>query len=168
MVQNTLPPDILDLLQRLQASPKLIAHLAIVHAAALVITGELATYWPTLHYDKQAVLFGAATHDIGKIAHPQELTQPGKQHEESGPALLMQQGISVHYTRFARTHGRWQAEVPAQLEDLLVAFADKTWKGQRDEALEQAIVQHIAEQTHEEPWNVYMKLDDIAEKALRM
>lgn len=165
---SPLPTEIVNLLQHLQAPPRLIAHLVIVHAAAVTITEQLARIWPTLSYDKQAALFGAATHAIGKIVYSQELTEPGNQHEEIGPQLLMRNGISAHYARFARTHGRWQEEQPPLFEDLLVAFADKTGKRQRNAALEQAIVQCIEEQTYEEVWSIYIKLDDIAEAVVKM
>ena len=46
--------------------------------------------WPVLSVDHEAVLYGAATHDIGKVLHPNELDGPGNEHEKDGPALLEQ------------------------------------------------------------------------------
>ena len=83
-------------------------------------------------------------------------------HEEIGPQLLLESGLPEVHARFACTHARWEQEPDAQIEDLLVAFADKIWKGKRDETLEGAITQQIAQQYQEENWQVYMQLDDIA------
>ena len=47
------------------------------------------------------------------------------------------------------------------LEDLLVAAADKVWKGKREEALEQALVHRIAVLSGTEAWQVWLRLDDI-------
>lgn len=115
-----------------------------------------------LEFDHQRVLFGAATHDIGKTVATYELTGPGTQHEEIGPQLLQESCFPESYARFARTHAQWDREASLQLEDLLVAFADTIWKGKRDEALEQEIAQQIARQCQEELWQVYIKFDDIA------
>ena len=115
-----------------------------------------------LEFDQQRVLFGAATHDLGKAVVTNELTGPGSQHEEIGPQLLLESCFPESYARFARTHAQWDREALPQMEDLLVAFADKIWKGKRDEALEQEIAQQIARQSQEELWQVYIKLDDLA------
>ena len=48
-----------------------------------------------------------------------------------------------------------------QLEDLLVALADKVWKGARVEALEMKVTQHIAQHCQQEEWAVYIVLDDL-------
>ncbi len=167
MLFQALPPEITELLYKLNAPPRLMAHLTVVHDVAITITKKLEEQWPNLQYDKQAVLIGAASHDIGKTVYTHELTGPGQQHEEIGPNILTKNGIPENYVRFARTHGRWQQEPSIQLEDLLVAFADTIWKGARDEALEMAISQQISKQTHEEIWQDYMKIDDIASEIAR-
>ena len=104
------------------------------------------------------MLFGAAIHDIGKCLHPEEQSRPGHQHEAAGETLLIECGIAPARARFCRTHGEWKSESP--LEDLLVALADKIWKGKRDELLEDAVVASIVHQTGEERWKVYLALDD--------
>lgn len=162
MLFHELPPEARDLLAKYAATPRLVAHLTIVHDVALKLIKYLKACWPTLEFDHQRVLFGAATHDIGKTVATNELTGPGSQHEEIGPQLLLDSGISEAYARFARTHAQWDREASPQLEDLLVAFADKIWKGKRDEALEQEIAQQVARQCQEALWQVYIKLDDIA------
>lgn len=162
MILHELPAEVLDILSRHAASPRLIAHLIIVHDVAVTLVRQINASWPTLTYDQESVLIGAAIHDVGKTIYTNELTGPGNQHEEIGPQLLLQDGFQEKHARFARTHGRWNREASTQLEDVLVAFADTIWKGKRDESLEQEIAQEIARRCHEEPWDVYMKLDDIA------
>jgi hypothetical protein len=110
MLLQPLPPEINQLLHDLHAPPKLVAHLTLVHATAFTLSSRLREHWPDLLYDQQAVIIGAATHDIGKIVYPQELTQPGNRHEDAGPGLLIAHGLPEHYARFARTHAQWQQE----------------------------------------------------------
>lgn len=160
---GTLPDPVLDLLGRLDAPPQLVAHLTLVHAVACTLIERLAKRWPDLPYDGEAVRVGAATHDIGKVVHRAELGGPGHAHEDDGPALLIQAGYPEALARFARTHGRWASDPGAKLEDLLVAVADTIWKGKRDEHLEGTLVQRITGLTAEEPWVVYMALDEIVQ-----
>lgn len=157
-----LPPEISQLLRDLDAPSKLVAHLTLVHVTAFTLIQKLKELWPNLSYDQRAVLIGAATHDIGKVLYSRELTQPGNQHEEAGPALLIAHGLSEDYARFACTHARWQHDPAIQLEDLLVAFADHIWKGARNNTLEEAIVRQIAQRCNEAFWDVYLQLDEIA------
>ena len=58
------------------------------------------------------------------------------------------------------THGGG-LDVNDPLEDLLVAVADKIWKGKREDALEQALASRIATSSDQEPWQVWLTLDDI-------
>lgn len=157
-----LPPEVLDILAKYGAPPRLVAHLTIVHDVAITLIKQLDASWPTLDYDQERVLLGAATHDVGKTVYTNELTGPGDQHEEIGPQILMESGFLETHARFARTHAQWDREASVQLEDVLVAFADTIWKGKRDEVLEQEIAQQIARQCQEELWQVYMKFDNIA------
>lgn len=157
-----LPPEVLDILAKYAVPPRLVAHLTVVHDVAITLIKQLDASWPILEYDRKRVLIGAATHDVGKAVYINELSGPGTQHEGIGPQLLLESGLPETYARFARTHARWNQDISAQLEDLLVAFADTIWKGKRDESLEQEIAQQIAKQCQEETWQVYMKLDDIA------
>ncbi len=160
MKVHKLPPEVTVLFHRLKVPPRLVAHLTLVHDVAATLVEELQKQWPDLSYDKQAMLIGAATHDFGKIIHTAELTKPGTFHEESGPTLLIENGVPEQYARFARTHGRWDQE-PVTVEDLLVALADKIWRGQRNEKLEIAVSQRIAIATNQELWQVYAELDTI-------
>ncbi len=118
-----LPPQAVDLLVRLQAPPRLGAHLRAVHDVAWRLTGWLAGAYPKLEFDRPAVLFGAATHDIGKVVHPEELSGPGSRHESAGRRLLLDAGVDPALARFAGSHGTWDSPA-AEVEDLLVSVAD--------------------------------------------
>ena len=157
-----LPAQVVSLLEALHAPPRLVAHLRLVHDVARTIISRIDQAWSNLVYDRQAVLIGAATHDIGKIIHPEELTHPGHEHEKAGEALLKALGVSEQIARFARTHRQWADEPQGQLEDYLVALADTLWRGKRDEQLEEAISKCIVAQTHQAQWHVFLTLDAIA------
>lgn len=162
MEPTPLPVEISDVLRALHAPPRLVVYLRLVHAVACTLTERISAVWPMLHYDQGDVLLGAATHDIGKISYPNELSEVGIQHEVVGPEILLAHGFNEKVARFARTHGRWEQEEQPSLEDLLVALADALWKGQRQQRLEQRLIQLIVEQCQDEPWHTYMQLDDLA------
>ena len=149
-----LPPRARTLLETLAAPPRLGAHLRVVHDVAVTLTG-----WVGPRADVPAVLFGAATHDIGKILHPEELSGPGSAHELAGYALLLSQGVEEGLARFARTHGSWDA-ADATTEDLLVTLADKVWKGKRLPELEQRVASRLGG----ERWETFLALDDELER----
>ncbi len=161
------PKHVDDLLEALAAPPRLVTHLMLVQQVAIALTQALEQTWPGLPYDRQAVLLGAATHDIGKTIHRQELRQPGHRHEEAGVSLLLQYGFSPEQARFARTHAQWRQDPTPTFEDLLVALADTTWKGKRGAELEDALVQQIARLRAEEPWAIYLALDKIVQAITR-
>jgi hypothetical protein len=151
-----LPPRARTLLESLGAPSRLGAHLRMVHDVAVTLTSWAR---PRVDFDVTAVLFGAATHDIGKIRHPAELSGPGSLHEAAGCALLLEQGVEEASARFARTHGSWDAP-DATLEDLLVSLADKVWKGKRIPELEQRVVSWLGGP----PWETFLALDDELER----
>jgi putative nucleotidyltransferase with HDIG domain len=156
-----LPSKVHELLQQLQAPPRLIAHLTLVHDVAAKLIFQIDGAWPNLKYDRTAVLIGAATHDIGKAIKPEELVAPGKDHEGIGVALLQKAGFPEKHARFAWTHGGETREPHQTLEDLLVRIADTIWKGVRNEALEEQLCTLLAERRSEKTWEVFAKLDDI-------
>jgi hypothetical protein len=117
--------------------------------------------FPGLKFDADSVFFGAATHDIGKAIYPEELTGPGKSHEEEGAVLLKKHGVSVERARFAYTHGNWKNDPSARIEDLLVALADNCWKGKRIPELEAEAVTSVSIMTGKESWEVFAALDNI-------
>lgn len=155
-----LPPEVEKLCRTLNAPARLIAHLTLVHDAACELIVGLQRTFPTLAVDRDAVHFGAATHDIGKVLHPNEITGTGNRHEEDGPRLLVQNGVPPALARFARTHANWD-EPGTVIEDLLVALADSIWKGRRDDFLEQMVVGRIVAAVEIEPWDVWLRLDEV-------
>jgi hypothetical protein len=153
-----LPADAARLLTELHAPARLVRHLSLVHdvAAALLDQLDAAGALPPA-VDRAAVCFGAATHDIGKTLHPEELSAPGAQHERAGESLLLAHGVPPHLARFARTHA-----APEDLEDLLVALADRLWRGKRDPALEDRLLTTLSAALSLPAWQLLLTLDDIA------
>ncbi|MBB5893377.1 HD domain-containing protein [Kutzneria kofuensis] len=147
-----LPSAASELLLRLSAPPRLAAHLRAVHDVAVQLTDWFSGRLPL---DVDAVHFGAATHDIGKVVHVEELSAPGHRHEPAGRDLLLAQGIPPELARFAATHASW-AEPGITAEDLVVSLADKIWKAKRVPDLEQLIVARL----DGEPWQAFLELDD--------
>ncbi|HEX8870608.1 MAG TPA: HD domain-containing protein [Lentzea sp.] len=154
-----LPPEAVALLEDLQAPPRLVAHLRAVHDVASQLCDWLSHHHPQVPVDRAAVSFGAATHDIGKVLHPAELSGPGSSHEPAGHSLLLAHGIPDHLARFARTHASWTAD-DVTIEDLLVSLADKVWKAKRVPDLEHLVTAHLATAAGQEPWEVFLALDD--------
>ncbi|TDD69764.1 HDIG domain-containing protein [Actinomadura darangshiensis] len=145
----------------LDAPPRLAAHLRAVHDVAAELVAWCGERHPSLAVDAEAVLFGAATHDIGKALHPAELSGPGAEHEEAGYALLRERGVEERLARFARTHASWDG---AGVDDLLVSLADKVWKAKRVPGLEQRVVDAIAAASGQEKWQVFIDLDDVCDR----
>lgn len=155
-----LPRTVADLLLSLDAPPRLAAHLRLVHDVAHELVEWLARRHPTLAFDREAVLFGAATHDIGKLAHPAELSGPGSRHEEAGRELLLAHGFDARLARFAGTHAAW-AGPDIRFEDLLVSVADKVWKNKRVPELEDRVVASLAAAGGGTVWEEFLALDDL-------
>jgi hypothetical protein len=154
-----LPDRARALLEELDAPPRLAAHLRAVHDVAWQLADWVRQHYPGVAFERQAVLFGAATHDIGKTRYLEELSSPGSLHEQAGYELLLAQGVDEDLARFARTHASW-ATTEVGFEDLLVSLADKAWKAKRVPDLEQLLVDRLAAQSGQEPWAVFMALDD--------
>ena len=158
---HELPEEVKVLFEKIAVPPYLLAHLIVVHDVATRLVSAIQRRWPELSFDAEAVRFGAATHDVGKVLHPNEMFAPGEAHREAGAKLLRQHGVSAARARFARTHAEWASVRNVQLEDLLVAMADKTWKGGRDERLENAFLAAIGQTVGDERWEAYMVLDEL-------
>jgi putative nucleotidyltransferase with HDIG domain len=156
-----LPSVAVELLEALAAPPRLAAHLRAVHHVAHRLTRDLAA--DGLEFDRDAVLFGAATHDIGKVRHPEELEQPGHEHEQAGYELLLSFGVPPERARFAGTHGASWHDPDAPTEDLLVSLADKIWKAARVTPLEQSVLQRL----RGEEWDAFLRLSNILEPIAR-
>jgi hypothetical protein len=159
---HPLPSDAVALLHRLNAPPRLIAHSALVHDVARRLVDALMTRWPMVGIDKDSIVFGAATHDIGKVYHSEELTGPGHQHEPTGRSLMIAAGISPQLARFCVTHGTWYTDKVA-MEDILVALADTCWKGSRNPVLEEHVIERIKAVYPEEPWETMLFVDQLVE-----
>lgn len=155
-----LPDQVIELLKSLKARGRLVAHLTLVHDVATQLISRIKYEYPDLHFDEQAVLFGAATHDIGKTLFPAELVGPGSMHEKCGAEILKKFGIPDSLARFARTHASWNS-TDVTNEDLLVAIADKIWKGKRQDDLERALVYRISVVLSKPEWEVFVSLDTI-------
>ncbi|MEV6950478.1 HD domain-containing protein [Streptomyces sp. NPDC051183] len=155
-----LPPEVAELLRVLADPPRLAAHLRLVHDVAYELADWLTGYCPGLAFDREAVLFGAATHDVGKAVHPAELTGPGSAHEPAGRDLLLDHGFGPERSRFAATHAAW-AEPDVSLEELLASTADKVWKGKRVPELEDLLIGRLVGVAGGERWEVYLRLDEL-------
>jgi hypothetical protein len=155
-----LPAAVGELLVSLQAPPRLAAHLRAVHDVAWQLTESLSTRRPALVFNRGAVLYGAASHDIGKAVHIDELTGPGSRHEAAGYSLLIAHGVPARLARFARTHASWTAPDTA-IDDHLVSLADKIWKAKRVPDLEDLVTSEIAAACGIERWQAFAELDDI-------
>ena len=153
-----LPAEAREVLEALDAPPRLAAHLRAVHDAACELTDWVARHHPAAEFDRATVLFGAAIHDIGKTVHAGELSGPGHSHERAGYELLLARGVEEPLARFAANHGSWHES--SSLEDLLVSLADKVWKAKRVSDLEKLVTDRLAEASAQEPWQVFMSLDD--------
>lgn len=158
-----LPNRITDLLEELNAPERLKKHLQIVHSTANDLISQFKQKWPLISFNEELVLLGAGTHDIGKTEITSELFESGKKHELRGEQLLIEYGFTENEARFAFTHGNWQ-DKNVKLEDLVVALADKVWKGKRVDALEEKLGQMLAENLTTDYWEIYTELDQILEK----
>ncbi|OLF06653.1 phosphohydrolase [Actinophytocola xinjiangensis] len=154
-----LPPGVEVLLTDVRAAPRLVAHLRAVHDVACQLTEWIRRHHPGVAFDRAAVEFGAAVHDIGKVEHLDELSGPGSAHEHAGYELLLARGVEEPLARFARTHASWTA-AGVGVEDLLVSLADKVWKAKRVPELEHLITEHLATANGQPTWEVFMSLDD--------
>lgn len=158
-----LPTRVAAILVTLHAPPRLAAHLRAVHDVATQLTDWIEDHHPSVVIDRHAVLFGAATHDIGKTMHPDELSGPGSQHEPAGRQLLLDHGVEPSLARFAATHAAWLG-AGIEMEDLLVSVADKVWKAKRVPDLEGLVVDRLAAVSGQETWQAFLDLDDCLDR----
>lgn len=157
---STLSPH--ELLARLNAPAHLIRHLELVSEAAASLTDGLVALG--LELDADWIMRASMLHDIGKLLHPEELHAPGHAHEEAGFKLAIAHGLPESLARSCLTHAAWQQA--QSLEELVVALADKLWKGKRHEALEAHFVAQASASLQVEPWALYLSLDDLFEQVV--
>lgn len=156
-VLRPLPASAARVLHAVGAPPRLVAHLRAVHDVAARLVGWTARRG--LDLDADAVLFGAATHDIGKAQHPGELSGPGSEHEPAGRELLLAHGIPSRLAKYAATHAAWTADT--ELDELLVSLADAVWKGKRRTELEDLVVARLTAASGREKWDEFLELDQV-------
>jgi hypothetical protein len=150
----------LALLGELGAPRQLVLHHELVVEAAREILEGLGSF--ACCFDVSLVLIGAALHDAGKILHPGEIDGPGDRHELAGRDLLVDRGLA-DLARFCVTHAKWN-EAEVTIEDLLVALADKLWKGKRVAELEQRVIERIAEASGLPFWDAFVAADNAFER----
>jgi hypothetical protein len=140
-----------QLLVDLDAPPRLLRHVELVGEAAELLLAKLALLGAPLRTD--LVRVGVVLHDVGKIVHPAELSGGGAEHEPAGEALLLKRGVSPELARICVSHARWR-RMPVSLEELVVALADKLWKGVRDSELEERVINLVASNLALDRWDV--------------
>src|SRR5262249_27320048 len=145
-------PEAEDLLRRLGAPARLLTHLRLVGEAAEDVIERLQDVG--VPFDAQFVRLGVAIHDAGKILHPAELDGAGAQHEPEGERLLVDHGVDPRLARCCMSHARWST-MECSLEELLVALADKLWKGARHEDLERRVIEAVAGKLGKGTWDVF-------------
>jgi hypothetical protein len=145
------------LLAELDAPARLVKHVELVGEAADAILGTVAA--EGVRVDAELVRTGVLVHDIGKIWHPAELVGPGSSHESAGERALLERGWDADVARICWTHARW-IDPSCTLEELLVALADKLWKGVRVPDLEERVIDAIASRLGRDRWDIYTVMTD--------
>ena len=155
------PADARSLLANLGAPEHLLRHVELVgEAADLLITcfGE-----NRVSLDDGFVRVGVVLHDAGKIEHPQELAGPGDDHEPAGERMLLAAGVTPAVARVCLSHARWRA-MAVELEDLVIALADKLWKGVRAPELEERVLREATVRSGRAFWDLFVPFDSCFEK----
>lgn len=152
--------DALALLTELGAVPHLVQHHRLVAEAATelcdgLVAGGLG------RFDRAEVLAGAALHDAGKTLHPDEMHGGGSEHERAGHRLLLDHGVSERVARHAWMHAAWDGL--EELEPVLVALADKLWKGKRVADLEERAARLLAAASARDFWTAWSEVDAVFE-----
>jgi putative nucleotidyltransferase with HDIG domain len=148
--------DAYDFLRRSGAPARLLQHARLVEEVAEELVRALTGLG--IRIDRRTVLLGAVLHDCGKIGHPEELRNPGSRHEEAGRDLLLTAGYPERLAEMCVTHAQWRLS-QCSVEDLVVALADKLWKGKREDELEALLIERVAAALGREQWEVFHELD---------
>ena len=153
--------DVYALYRMLDAPVRLIQHVKLVGAVADELITELKEIGITL--DENLIRLGAACHDAGKIQHKNELDESGSMHETAGEELLLESGIPAVIARFCRSHAQFES-METSYEELVVALADKLWKGKREEILELKVIDLTATNLGQDRWDLFERMDAIFER----
>ena len=148
--------DAFILLQKLGAPQRLIRHVELVGEAVNDLLTALTQQGVQL--DEAFVRMGVVLHDTGKAVHQDELSRPGAEHEPTGERLLLDHGVPPKLARVCRSHAQW-ASLEASLEELVIALADKLWKGVRVPALEELVIERAAAAGNRDKWGLFIPLD---------
>lgn len=151
------PDEARRLLIELEAPARLVRHVQLVGEAAESILVAVTSAGASVN--AELVRTGVLVHDIGKIWHPAELFGPGASHELTGERELLERGWDPDVARNCWTHARW-TDAARTLEELLVALADKLWKGVRVADLEERVIDTIASRLGKDRWDVFPALSD--------
>lgn len=149
------------LLRDLGAPSRLVTHVRLVGEAAEAILSHVRTMG--VQIDADFVRLGVVFHDAGKVLYPDELDGPGSQHEPDGERLLIEHGVEPRLARCCLSHARW-SQMEVSLEELLVALADKLWKGVRHAELERQVIDGAAGKLGKDFWEVFVELDTCFEE----
>jgi hypothetical protein len=155
------PIQAFDLLRQAGAPPRLVQHARLVGEAGDELLVEIARLGVTL--DNAYVRAGIVLHDVGKAIHRDELDVAGALHEPAGEALLLARGVEPQLARICRSHAQW-ATMECSVEELIVALADKLWKGVRHRALEERVIDAMAARSGRDRWDLYVRLDNVFER----
>ena len=153
--------EIYDLFESLGAPARLLDHVKLVGTAADEIAAGLARM--NVSFDAELMRLGAACHDAGKITYVNELDEPGSLHEAAGERLLLEHGFPATVARFCRSHAQYE-RMENSYEELLVALADKLWKGKRVAGLELRVIDATAARVGKDRWDVFEELDGLFER----
>jgi hypothetical protein len=149
------------LLEGLGAPPRLLRHVELVGEAGEQLLDEANQLGVPL--DAELVRVGIVLHDVGKIAVQSELDAPGAEHEPTGERVLLERGVSPELARICLSHARW-ASMPVSLEELVIALADKLWKGVRNPELEERVIDGMATALRRDRWDLFVGLDSLFEE----
>jgi hypothetical protein len=152
--------DAYNLLDELNAPPKLITHVKLVLEAAEVIIEECIRYTSSIDYE--FIRIGVILHDVGKIIYPDEFIKSGELHESEGERLLLNIGVNPKIARCCLSHSNYNT-MECSIEETIIALADNLWKGKRIESLESKVIEWFYNFFDKEIWEVYLKLNETFE-----
>ncbi|HEX9062223.1 MAG TPA: HD domain-containing protein [Clostridia bacterium] len=152
--------DAFKLLKELNAPMHLVTHVKLVGEAAEEIMGKLSNSGISLDYD--FIRISIILHDTGKIINISELSAPGHCHEEEGEKILLKLGVDPRIARCCLSHANYKNMI-CSIEELIVALADKLWKGKRDEDLELMVIDEVAKELGRKRWDIFMDFDECFE-----